>query len=584
MTRLRPTNHSLGLLPRRNVLGILLAGGATALLAACGANGTAATSVSVTIESTGTATNAAPPVVATTKAAVTGSAAATNSTQAAATSAAQVAATSAKAASSARAGATAVPAVTAKDIKIVDTGAKLPTDQVTFHWLESGPGPKGTFLAQFFDAYQAAHSNVKIDFQELPWANISQVVPLGIQNGNAPDIFQLPPAVSGAQAVSQSWVTPLDDLIPNIAEWKKGFPSGAFIDGITMYNGKTYSLPLSSNKRYDTLTLYNLDAMQQAGYDPAAKPFTWDEFRAAAKKLTAQGKGQYYGLMLEGKDTTRFTAWVNGLAQMAGAAGGQMNWKTGQYNYTSDQWLAAVDLLLAIKADGSIYPGALSLNAQQARALIPAGKGAMILQGPWNIPQWKQNSPDFKFGVASQPLPNSGTPMPLNYGPGGSNLYWLFSKSKLGAVAGDIFHQLGTLPIQTLFATEDGISDPAIFPQALAQAKLDAEQHKAAALFDQQLRLAPSPEVRNPAVSTALQEMHHLTPDIGEIIQGIYTGQLTNAKQALQDLVDRSNKELDRAIKAAQAKGAKVTRNDWVFPNWDPTQDYTPADYNTLPG
>ncbi|HEY8742858.1 MAG TPA: extracellular solute-binding protein, partial [Chloroflexota bacterium] len=329
MTSHYPPNQSFRRLPRRSVLGILLGGGATALLAACGANGTAATSVSVTIESSGTATSAAPSAVAASTAAVTSSAAATSaSTAAAVTSASQAAATSAKAASSVPTGATAVPAVTAQDIKIVDTGVKLPTNQVTFQWLESGPGPKGTFLAQFFDAYQAAHSNIKIDFQELPWANISQVVPLGIQNGNAPDIFQLPPAVSNAQAVSQGWVAPLDDLIPNIGEWKKAFPAGAFIEGITVFNGKTYSLPLSSNKRYDTLTLYNLDAMQQAGYDPAAKPFTWDEFRAAAKKLTTQGKGQYYGLMLEGKDTTRFTAWVNGLAQMAGAAGGQMNWKT----------------------------------------------------------------------------------------------------------------------------------------------------------------------------------------------------------------------------------------------------------------
>jgi multiple sugar transport system substrate-binding protein len=570
MTISRLAGQSGGSLPRRRALGLLLSGGATALLAACGANGNAATSVSVTLETTGTA-----------QAPGAASAVATSAV-AATTAAATAATTGAKVGTNAAAKATVVPAVVAKDIKIVSTGVTLPTNNVTLHFLESGPGPKGTFLAQFFDAYHAAHPNITVDFQELPWANISQVVPLGIQNGDAPDIFQLPPAVSNAQAVGQGWVTPLDDLIPNFAQWKKGFPDGAFIEGITMFNGKTYSLPLSSNKRYDTLTLYNLDAMQQAGYDPAAKPFTWDEFRAAAKKLTVQGKGKYYGLMLEGKDTTRFTAWVNGLAQMAGAAGGQMNWKTGEYNYTGDQWLAAIDLLLSIKADGSIYPGALSLNAQQARALIPAGKGAMILQGPWNIPQWKQNSPNFKFGVASQPLPNSGTPLLLNYAPGGSNLYFLYAKSKLGAVAGDIFAQLGTLPVQTLFATEDGISDPAIFPQALAQAKLDAEQHKAAALFDQQLRLAPSPEVRNPDVAKALQELHHLTPDIGDTIQGIYTGQLTNARQAMQDILDRSNKELDRAIKAAQAKGAKVTRNDWVFPNWDPTQDYTPADYSAL--
>jgi len=47
----------------------------------------------------------------------------------------------------------------------------------------------------------------------------------------------------------------------------------------------------------------------------------------------------------------------------------------------------------------------------------------------------------------------------------------------------------------------------------------------------------------------------------------------------MQDLKDRSDKELERAIKAAQGKGAKVSRDDLVFPNWDPMKDYTDADY-----
>lgn len=545
-----------------------MGGAAVALLAACGAGNQG---VTVIMDNTGSATAGA---------AVPAQPAATTSASA---SSAQTTTSAAAQATAASRGA-AAPAVTAADIKIINAGAKLPTENVTLHWLQSGPGPKGVFQAQFYQAYHAAHANIAIDFQELPWASISQVLPLGVQNGNAPDVFQLPPAISNGQAVAQGWVAPLDDYIPNVTAWKQTFPAGAFVEGITVFNGKTYSFPLSSNKRYDTLTLYNLSAMQQAGYDPASKPFTWDDFRQAAKKLTAQGQGQYYGLLLEGKDTSRFAAWVTGLAQMAGAAGGEMNWKTGEYNYTSSQYQAAIELLLAIKADGSVYPGSLALNAQQARALMPQGKAAMILQGPWNIPQWRQASPAFKFGVASQPLPNSGTPLPRTYDPGGSNLYWLYSKSKLGAVAGDLFYQLGTLPIQTQFATVDGISDPAMFPQALQQAKLDPLQQKAATLFDQQLRLAPSPQVRNPDVAKVLEEMRHLTPDFGETVQGIYTGQLSDAKQALQSLLDRSNAELDRAIKAAQAKGAKVTRDDWKFPNWDPTKDYGDAEYQALKG
>jgi multiple sugar transport system substrate-binding protein len=48
----------------------------------------------------------------------------------------------------------------------------------------------------------------------------------------------------------------------------------------------------------------------------------------------------------------------------------------------------------------------------------------------------------------------------------------------------------------------------------------------------------------------------------------------------LKSLQDRSDQNLDQAIKAAQAKGAKVSRDDWVFPNWDPTKDYTKHDYS----
>lgn len=40
--------------------------------------------------------------------------------------------------------------------------------------------------------------------------------------------------------------------------------------------------------------------------------------------------------------------------------------------------------------------------------------------------------------------------------------------------------------------------------------------------------------------------------------------------------------EQKRAISAAQDKGAQVLRDDWVFPNWDPTRDYTTQDYAAL--
>ncbi|MQA03406.1 MAG: hypothetical protein GEV07_12010 [Streptosporangiales bacterium] len=70
-----------------------------------------------------------------------------------------------------------------------------------------------------------------------------------------------------------------------------------------------------------------------------------------------------------------------------------------------------------------------------------------------------------------------------------------------------------------------------------------------------------------------------MVEDFGAVIQAIMVGEETNPKKALADLAGRRNQMLDDAIAAVQKKGAKVSREDWVFENWDPRKDYLPADY-----
>jgi len=557
----RRTEHNR--LSRRDSLRLAASAGAAALLAACGGGGPAPT--------TGT-----PPPQATSGGATT-----------AATGATTAPAPTMNGASGSTPASSAV-ASGSEDFVIPASGAKLPTDKLNFHWVDSGD-VKAFFWNAYFPAYQKAHTNITVQYDALPWAEIGKLVPLGVQNGNAPDVFQIPQGLTGGQVVQQGWVMPLDDVIPDFANWKAAFPPGSFVEGITTFKGKTYTLPFTTNKRYDTLLLYNVDYLKQAGIDPQAKPMTWSEYRAAAKKLTQQGAGKYYGVIIEGAQTARWGAIVRGLATVAGAmasgAGGpaqDMNVKTGEYAFASEQYLGAIDLLLGLKADGSVFPGSLTLNAPQARAQMPQGVAAMILQGVWNIPQWIHDNPTFNFDVTPTPVPNSGTPVPQSYGPGGSNQMWIYAKSKYATIAGDIFHYLGTDEGQTKWATITGGSDPPIFPKANEKAQLDPRARKTLGFFDQQMRLAPSPDVHNPDVALINLELKPLTPDFGTTVQGIYTGQITDTKKAMQDLKDRSDKELDRAIKAAQAKGAKVTRDDFVFPNWDPTKDYIDADYAAL--
>ncbi len=542
---------------RRGALRLAGGAGAAAVLAACGNDsGANAPTPGAGIPTAGAAPTAAP-------AATTGVPMATGSASPA----------------SAVAGMTASTAM----ITLPNTGAKISADKATFRWTDSGDS-KAIFFKQWFAKFQGAHPNITMQYDGLPWTEIEKVVTLGVQNGNAPDVFQVPLSVPTFQAVQQGWVMPLEEIVPNFAQWKAAFPPNSFFEGINVFNGKTYTFPRSTSKRTSNQLFFNRELMQRAGYDPAAKRFTWNEFRAAAKKLTEQGAGKYFGLITGGNQANRWADTVRGFAQIAGApSSGDFDLRTGEFAYTSDQIVAAIELLLSLKSDGSVFPGSLTINEAEARARTAQGNAGMIFAGEFASPLWLRDNPGFDFDVAQAPAPNTGTPLPMTYSIG-ANHQWLYAKSSAASriVAGEIFTYLGAEAGQATFVTITDGSDPAAFPGANTQAKLDERTRRSYAVNDQTLRLGPMPQVRNPDVSQVLLERKATQPNFGTIIQGIYTGQVRDIRPALKELQDREERELERAIKAAQMKGAKVSRDDWKFANWDPARDYTEADYAAL--
>lgn len=448
---------------------------------------------------------------------------------------------------------------------------------------------KALFERPVFDAFHKAHANITIHYDGVPWDTIKQTVPLGIQNGSAPDVFAIPPTIPTAQAVQDGWVTPLEEVIPNFKDWQAAFPFGSFIPGVHIFNGKTYTFSLTSNKRLTVMLFYMPDRLQEAGYDPASKPLSWDEFRAAAKKLTDQGKGQSYGLLFGGKSASYVNGILDILPRVAGARGSSdgLDWKTGEYDYTSPQYQAAIELLVALKSDGSMLPGSLSLTGPDARARFSQGNAGMILDGPWDIPAWPKQDPNFKFAVSSPPLQNAGQAFPITYAPTGDNQNWVYAKGKYKAIAGDIFSYMGSVEGQAQMTILSQGNLVSLIPEANQRAEqartMDPVAVKSNQIADQLMRIGPIVAARNPDSVQVAFELKPIHPDVGEITQGVLSGQVSNLKGALQTLNDNLNKELDRAIKAAQGKGAKVSRNDWVYPNWDPMKDYTEADYKQLP-
>ena len=308
-------------------------------------------------------------------------------------------------------GLTGLSSVFAQDdvITIMESGAMLPTEDTTFRWVDSGD-QKAVFWNAFFEKYQEAHPNVTIQYDALPWNEIAQVVPLGVRNGTAHDVFQIPLAVTLAQAVNEGWVAPLDDIIPNFEDWKGRFPAGVFVEGVTGFDGKTYAFPMTSNKRYGTHILYNVDYMEEAGFDPQAGDMSADQFVEVARTITENGAGRYFGFIMGGNQVNRWGDIVRGFAHMAGAismgvGNFHIDMRTGEVPYTDPRFVEGINVLLRLRDDGSVFPGTLSMNAPEARARMPQGAAGMILQGPWNIPIWSRENPDFNFDIAGHAAP-----------------------------------------------------------------------------------------------------------------------------------------------------------------------------------
>lgn len=455
-----------------------------------------------------------------------------------------------------------------------EPAARLPEGDVTIRWMSGGPGAKSAVFKALFPAYQRKHPNITVTYNELTNDKIGEVLPIQLRNGNADDVFQTV-GIPISQLVSSGKVAALDDVIPDFENWKAAMPDGVIVPGVDEFDGKTYQFRVSTDRRLQQMVLFNTEIMERAGYDPVAEPFDLDTFRAAAKKITEQGDEKYYGLQTSVGNPTDLVTFNGGPPNF--------DYRTGTYQFADDRYVEVMELLKAMAADGSLFPGFASLNDQQARGQFPLGRAGMIINGPWNFPVWKGEFPDFDFGVA--PLPMTKDQAFRYAAPVGGNGYAVYvdAPDDHKLVGGDLLHFFGTELGQKVWARYDGAADPAWSTTAIAELRDSGQlsEHDVLAfeMYDEYVRMLPAPVVANPDQEKVQLAMKPIKPNLNEILKGYLTGQIADVRQALQKLTDASEKGLDDAIAQARSQGAEVSRDDWVFANWDPTKDYTTDDY-----
>ena len=158
----------------------------------------------------------------------------------------------------------------------------------------------------------------------------------------------------------------------------------------TSYQGKLYGLAPVTN----TIALfYNKDMLAEAGVQP---PKTWDELKAAAKKLTKPGRVRHR--VQRQRDVRRL------LAVPAGDVD-QRRRRDRPDQPAGGRSPAAVGG--SRRQSGSASKSVINWTQGDAKDQFVAGKAAMMVNGPWQIPAL-ETTPNVKWDVVQFPVNKAG--------------------------------------------------------------------------------------------------------------------------------------------------------------------------------
>ncbi|MEN2739896.1 sugar ABC transporter substrate-binding protein [Microbacterium sp. X-17] len=208
-----------------------------------------------------------------------------------------------------------------------------------------------------------ASTGIKVNAVHVAGASLIQKVLQQVSSKTLPDVLMLDnPDVQ--QIAATGALAPLKDF-------------GITGDGLTpaavkagTYKGQLYGAQPLANS---IALFYNTDILQAAGVQP---PKTWDELRTAARQLTDASKGRY-GFAMSNINTYEGTwqflpfFWSNG---------------GNEKNIATPQAAQALQFVLDLQNDGSLSKSSISWAQADVNNQFIAGKAAMMINGPWQIP------------------------------------------------------------------------------------------------------------------------------------------------------------------------------------------------------
>lgn len=302
-------------------------------------------------------------------------------------------------------------------LTVLFTSITYAAEEVTITYTYWGSALEREAQLQMARDFEKAHPNIKVKAIHIP-ANYEEKINAMVAAGNPPDVAQL------AEGTALEWAEKgvVLDIMPLIEK----DPDVRIEDRlpVTWYWYGKGKKTIGTNLAAEVMLLwYNKDIFDKAGvaYPPSSpdKPWTWDQFVEAARKLTTDRKGKHPGdPEFDPKNIktygVAFGTWWGPILPFVRSNGGDFFNEEGTAPMIDQpESVHAIQSLADLIYKHHVAPTPTQLSTFPAfNILLQTQQVAMVIDGQWALLDLAKSR--FKLGVA--PLPIFKKPVCLELG------------------------------------------------------------------------------------------------------------------------------------------------------------------------
>lgn len=221
-------------------------------------------------------------------------------------------------------------------------------------------------------------TGIKVQVEVKEWDSYWTLLEAGASGGDMPDVFWMH-ANNSQIYMNNDMLLNLDDYIAESdkIDMDKYLPQ---VTALYTFNDSYYAIP----KDYDTIALwYNKTMFDEAGVEYPNETWTWDDFYDAAVKLTDKDNNKYGYAINVTNDQDSF--W-NMIYSKGGYVLSEDHTTSG---FDDPKTIEAMEFVGKLLTD--VCPSASVMAETATDVLFESGTAAMITQGSWMVPAFKQN-------------------------------------------------------------------------------------------------------------------------------------------------------------------------------------------------